>query len=196
MRTETVRNMISRYFCCVFFTTGRTIFFSGMRRTALWRLQGREFKISRKHKFFREQRRTGTANCGIWITCFNWRKTCFLQRKTGGARGGPLAETAFPFAETAFPLAETAFPFAGREGREGAAALVRPAGPRTRTRSQNFVRVISVLNQFLVPGSLEVKTLIKQRVGGTKKTKNRNGEKGSHSNANPRKIHEKNEKSE
>ena len=78
MRTETVKNMISRYFCCVFFTTGRTIFFSGMRRTALWRLQGREFKISRKHKFFREQRHTGTANCGIWITCFNWRKTCFL----------------------------------------------------------------------------------------------------------------------
>ena len=27
MRTETVKNMISRYFCCVFFTTGRTIFF-------------------------------------------------------------------------------------------------------------------------------------------------------------------------
>ena len=27
MRTETVKNMISRYFCCVFFTTGRTICF-------------------------------------------------------------------------------------------------------------------------------------------------------------------------
>ena len=111
-----------------------------------------------------------------------------------------LAENMFPLAENVGrarggPLAETAFPFAGREGREGAAALVRPAGPRTRTRSQNFVRVISVLNQFFVPGSLEVKTLIKQGVGGTKKTKNRSGEKGSHNNANPRKIHEKNEKS-
>ena len=70
MRTETPKNTISRYFCCVFFTTGRTIFFSGMRRTALWRLQGREFKISRKCKFFREQRQTGTANFGIWRTCF------------------------------------------------------------------------------------------------------------------------------
>ena len=68
------------------------------------------------------------------------------------------------------------------------------SGPRTR--SQKFVRVISVLKRFFVPGSLEVKTLIKQGVGGTKKTKNRSGEQGSHNNADPRKIHEKNEKSE
>ena len=41
-----------------------------------------------------------------------------------------------------------------------------------------------------------MKTPIRVGVGGTKKTKNRSGQKGSHDNANPRKIHEKNEKSE
>jgi len=89
-----------------------------------------------------------------------------------------------------FPLPETALPL---PGQQGAATLVRP---RTRTQNQKFVRVISVLKRFFVPGPPEVKTPIRLGVGGTKKTKNRSAAKGSHNSANSRKIHEKNEKSD
>ena len=49
MRTKISKSNNFLYFCCVYFTTHRTFFFSGMRRTALRRLQGMAFKISRKH---------------------------------------------------------------------------------------------------------------------------------------------------
>ena len=101
----------------------------------------------------------------------------------------PPAETVFLLAENMFPLPETALPL---PGQQGAATLVRP---RTRTQNQKFVRVISVLQRFFVPGPPEVKTQIRLGVGGTKKTKNRSAAKGSHNSANSRKIHEKNEKS-
>ena len=102
----------------------------------------------------------------------------------------PPAETVFLLAENMFPLPETALPL---PGQQGAATLVRP---RTRTQNQKFVRVISVLQRFFVPGPPEVKTQIRLGVGGTKKTKNRSAAKGSHNSANSRKIHEKYEKSD
>jgi len=101
----------------------------------------------------------------------------------------PLAEAVFPLAEYMSPLAETAVPLARRQGT---VALLRP---RTRTQNQKFNRVVSVLKRFFVPGSPEVRTPIRLGADGTKKTKNRSGAKGSHTNANSRKIHEKNEKS-
>ena len=116
--------------------------------------------------------------------------------KTDGMRYGNLknmfhlAEAVFLLAENMFPLPETALPL---PGQQGAATLVRP---RTRTQNQKFVRVISVLQRFFVPGPPEVKTQIRLGVGGTKKTKNRSAAKGSHNSAKSRKIHEKNEKSD
>ena len=60
--TKIGKSMILRYFCCVYFTTHRTFWKSGMRRTALWRLQGRAFKTLRRYEFFLAQRQIGTAN--------------------------------------------------------------------------------------------------------------------------------------
>ena len=121
-----------------------------------------------------------TSQTKIWI----------LQRGRPPENMFPPAETVFLLAENMFPLPETALPL---PGQQGAATLVRP---RTRTQNQNFVRVISVLQRFFVPGPPEVKTPIRLGVGGTKKTKNRSAAKGSHNSANSRKIHEKNEKSD
>ena len=121
-----------------------------------------------------------TSQTKIWI----------LQRGRPPENMFPPAETVFLLAENMFPLPETALPL---PGQQGAATLVRP---RTRTQNQKFVRVISVLQRFFVPGPPEVKTPIRLGVGGTKKTKNRSAAKGSHNSANSRKIHEKNEKSD
>ena len=121
-----------------------------------------------------------TSQTKIWI----------LQRGRPPENMFPPAETVFLLAENMFPLPETALPL---PGQQGAATLVRP---RTRTQNQKFVRVISVLQRFFVPGPPEVKTQIRLGVGGTKKTKNRSAAKGSHNSANSRKIHEKNEKSD
>ena len=122
----------------------------------------------------------------FWKCVFFYRDWAWTLAETAV----PLAETVFPLAGNMFPLPETALPL---PGQQGAATLVRP---RTRTQNQKFVRVISVLKRFFVPGPPEVKTPIRLGVGGTKKTKNRSAAKGSHNSVNSRKIHEKNEKSD
>ena len=106
-------------------------------------------------------------------------------------------------------------------GRLGAALR-----PRARTRYINFVRVVekeiekfAVLKRFFVPGSVKGENAYQGRrrrnekneksewskrkprqrkstKNPRKKTKNLNGQGGSHEGADPRKIHEKNEKSE
>ena len=88
-----------------------------------------------------------------------------------------LADPVFPLPENIFPLGETV----GRAGRPLSGNRVSfsgaPWAPGDRglgasadaDAESKFVRVISVLERFFVPGSLEVKTFIRLGVGGTKK---------------------------